>query len=332
MVGPIDPSGDSGITVSVGPTRLSLRQFQDVFAELHKANSTTSKRFTKPFIVEYSEFKNLYQRLTHTISNYSPLSAQTKVSVTHLGDDFVEFDSFEQFLSYDIGHPQAITSVSLETDFALASPIDKTKLRTYNVEIVIFSGVGRVKEALEERDQRFGLFSGFFIFPFSAIVTIKYVDYSIAVGLMAVVDNWIKSLREEEESLVYKIFSNLNLVARALVHGFILIPSAVLIGIAISAFIPFQQSTVLIVFALLLSTVLWASNTTNQIITWLQNSSYTLKAHSQIKFNAGDSKLCNWFVKKRKNSLIFRLSVFTIALINSIIVSLLAKFIVNSVT
>lgn len=229
----IDPSGDGGVSVIVGGVKLPLRQFQDLFAELGSSNDSTNRQFTKPFILNYDQLKNLYQRLSHYISNLHAVASKTSITVNHLDDDVQEFTSYEKFQLYNQNNHCPITSITLAISFVLKSPIlPAEKLREYSFEIHLNSGAARIREAEEQRKNMPDALGYRLLpyLPYTAFVTAKYVDYSIAVSMISIVEAWIKSLPEVEKIRGEKVFTSLKQPLVYLTHLIVSLSTALILA------------------------------------------------------------------------------------------------------
>lgn len=325
---PIDPSGDAGVIVRVGDREFSLREYQDLFAEITGGDSRLSRRFERPFIVRAEDLRLLYQKLYHHVSNYHPVGHTCKVVVSHRDDDLQEFKTFEAFLGYETSATSSVSGVTIEINFALVSPLDNKRTRAYKIRLFLNSQVSDLKELESERFE-FGL-----VGP-TVIASVDYYDYTVGVSCMAILEAWTRSLQTQEEGNIYRYTHKFQDILLVLFHLFFLTASSTLFFIAIGTWVvgsfevPNQADNLrnTAIFAALIISVCLALHQGTYVITRkLRSSIEYLRAHSIIVLNKQDEMLAEWYHKKRKKSAVVQSVSFGSALLYAILV----KFLVES--
>ncbi|MBX9596347.1 MAG: hypothetical protein K2X46_18415 [Roseomonas sp.] len=328
-VEPIDPNRDAGVTVRLGSTELTLRQFQDLYAELGNGGDFLSRRFQAPFIVEVDDVKNLYQKLQHLISNFQPVAVQEKMSVTHLEDDTQEFDSFTKFLGYDKNKGAPVTSINIEIGFALKSPLPPhDKIREYEVDIFLMSTMAEAKKTASNPIEDFD-YNRLMRPPFSAAIRVKYYDYSIAVACMGVAASWIDTLRLNEDLLCYKILAKYKNVSQWILH-FLTVFALVAASFVVVARVGVMETAQLpIAVSLILAVALTGNRVAFHLTTRFRSALHLWAAHSVVLLGAGDKRLQEWYDRARKRSFWSQVSTFGGALVLSVIVKMLVEFLLS---
>lgn len=328
---PLDPSGDSGITVRVGEKEFSLREYQDLFTEVTGGDNRLTRRFQRPFIFRVDDLKSLYQRLSHTISNFRPSAATCKVVVSHLEENVQEFKSFEAFLGYETSVSSAVSSVSVELHFAVQSPIDTKKTRAYSIRLFLNSQISDLKEQ-EDEPYEFGFLG------YTCTVHINYFDYAIGVSCMAIVENWTKSLATIEENKAFKVFYKYREILLVAFHTLFLTSTSILFfvicgamnaryfGLSVTSNNLMSQAVFL---AFVVTICLGLNQGTYMLTRSLRLSIGFLNAHSIILLNKSDEKLFEWYHKKRSRSVFLQSSAFVGSLLYSLAVNSLVKLLLT---
>ncbi len=326
---PLDPAGDSGVVVRVGQREFSLREYQDLFAEITGGDSRLFKRFDRPVIVKVDDLKSFYQKLSHTISNFHPVGQTCKVSVDHRDDDFQEFKSFEAFLGYETGGQSPISGVTIEINFALRSPLDTKVTRAYSVKLLLFSQVSALQEGEAEG---LSLVAG----NMSALINVNYSDYTVALSCMAICETWLKNLPITEESKIRRAFYKTKPFSLLLFHLFFLMGSASLFFLLLGQWIfgPFNSSLesgvaaqVAVFSAIVVAGTLSLHQATLSLTRYLAKSFEYLKSHSIIVLNKADEQLVKWYDKKRKNTVMAQIFAHSAALAYSLIMKVCVEYI-----
>lgn len=325
QIEPLDPARNTGVTVNVGGARLTLREFQDLYAELGNGGDNLSQRFKLPFVVQIDDLKALYQKLTHLISNFQPVATKEKISITHFEDDTQEFDSFEKFLGYDKNKGSPITSINVEISFAVKSPLSpQSKIREYEIDLFLVSTMAEAKKFSVASEEGGGL--PFMRIPFSAAVRVQYFDYSIAVACMSVVVAWIKALRQNQELRCYRWLKKTRLVSDFVVHFLVLASICGAVGAALVSYFSVESVSLVMMLGFMLAVGLTSHRLGFWMTEKLKASLALLAAHSVIELGTGDQRLKEWYESERNKS--FFNQIFTIggALVTSLVVGLTVRF------
>lgn len=322
---PLDPKRDTGITISVGSTKLTLREFQDLYAELGNGGDTLSREFGKPFIVEIDDLKSLYQKLSHLISNFGPIAVQEKITITHFEDDRQEFDSFEKFLGYDKNKGSPVSSVNLEITFALKSPLPPHhKVREYEIDIYLRSSVVDVKK-MQGRPAEETEFLRLTRPPFTGGVRVHYFDYSVAVSCMSIVAGWMNSLREGDEISCYKFLRKFQNPIQVLVHFAIIGTMCGFSAVILPPLVGLEASALLVAMAGLLAVAFAGSRIAFWLAARLRASTHMLSAHSLISLGVGDQRLATWYERERRRSVAQQIYTLGGTLASSLVVGVLVR-------
>ncbi len=326
---PLDPAGDSGVVVRVGQREFTLREYQDLFAEITGGDSRLFRRFDRPVVVKVDDLKGLYQKLSHAISNFHPVGQTCKVSVDHRDDDFQEFKSFETFLGYETSGQSPISSVTIEINFALRSPLDTKVTRAYSVKLLLLSQVSALQEGEAE---------GLNLEPgnMSALINVNYSDYTVALSCMAICETWIKNLQITEESKFRRAFYKTKPFSLVLFHLFFLMGSASLFFVLLGKWIfaPFnfslesgEAAQVAVFSAIVFAGTLSLHQATLALTRYLAKSFEYLKSHSIIVLNKSDERLVDWYDKKRKSTVITQLFAHSAALGYSLFMKVVVEYV-----
>lgn len=327
-VRPVDPSGDAGgITVTVGEHVLSLRQFQDLYAELGKSSDTIHQRVELPFNLTYDALKNLYQRLHHYLDNLSPVASKCSVTVAHLADSVQEFTSFEKFQNYDIGNTCAILSVSLEFEFVLKSPLlPDRRVREYEIEVSLNSDIAKLKRSAEEasKNPKYADLLYIPIFNAGGHIVVRYYDYAIAISIATIIDQWVKSLPQTEE---YAFESALK---RARLPLFFAIHLATVSSFAVVTVFALETtagvSSELMKVAITVAAIVTGHRVAYRITSFIDRQLAVLRRASKIMINAGDRNLSDWYETRRRRSVIAQVCSAAGALITMVASAAIAHY------
>jgi hypothetical protein len=324
---PLDPAGDSGVTVRVGEREFSLREYQDLFAEITGGDSRLFKRFDRPAIIGIDDLKALYQKLYHSISNFHPVGQTCKVVLSHLDDDLQEFKSFEAFLGYDTSSQSSISTLTVEINFALRSPLDTKVTRAYSIKLFFVSQISGLKENEDEQIE-IGLGS------LSALFTINYADYAVALSCMGVCESWMKNLRLNEESKIHRFLFDYKRYFLFSFHLFFLLGSSTLffvlfgrwiLGSFDAAFAAQDAHRIAVFCAVIIAVILALNQATISITRSLSRMFEYLRAHSAIVMNKADERLMEWYERKRKRSFLTQACSLIAALIYAVLVKLIVE-------
>lgn len=326
---PLDPSGDSGVSVLLGDTRLSLKQFQDMYAELGRSSDRLHKGIRAPFVLEYDDLKNLNQRLQHFISHLHVVSSKLKIDINHLGDDVREFDSFEKFMTYDRATISPIKSILYELTFALPSALGlENRIREYTVGILFSSNVAELKENSEDPNTE-DVKNEFGFVEMTAFCNVKYYDYAVAVSCMSIITDWFKGLQVFSDSSIQKFLFRHRKNAMYAFHTLMIIPLMVSFALVWNSFFAENLQNAVVAGAIIAGLASSLHRIFHHLSLRLNSEIIKTCAHSIIAFNAGDKRLREWYENKRERFILVYMSKFIGAVLWAVSIGVIVRLILK---
>lgn len=187
-----DPQ-DNEAKVDVGNGSLvSMQTVQHIYNEITGRSEELSRNYRINHCTTYDDIKQLYIKIIQTQEQYNIVSNNCSVTLYHLDDQKQVFSSFERFELYDRTTISPVENIRIEFNFLLLLPKQR-KPQSYQIEINIQSRVTISKRIKQESSIHSDFLLGI-IQDRTAMVEIRYIDYTVARTFQVAIDSWFKGL------------------------------------------------------------------------------------------------------------------------------------------
>ena len=326
---PID-GGTSGDLAVVGEgtpneSRVSLQVLQNIYHELTGKSEDVSKNYDDPFQTSLSDLEQLDYRIAQCCEQYNIRAANCSVKVFYVNDTQETFSSFERFSGFNAGTTSAVESVLIRYNFLIILPkVDKPQSYTLSVRMASRIAIEkqmrgnmpfRMPKILRTMGNR------------TAVVSVKYVDYSVARSLLNTVDHWLDGLPKASTPKVWKLVTARSHYLPLFSRYFVGAVVAFLIYGSADTFLPESSSLKDLGVYILWSFVglFFAYKLADHIGNAAEDSLDNWSALSYLSLTAGDKNLINSAQNTNRVSTLLAVCKFGGALL----VSLAAKIIVG---
>lgn len=233
-----DSSGDMAVFGEGTPNeaRIGIQQIQSNYHDLTGKTEDVSKFYDDPFQIILGDLEQLNHRIIQCTEQYNIKAINCSVKVFYVNDTQETFSSFGRFAGFNAGSVSAVESVLINYNFLILLPkVERTQAYTISVRLA-----SRVSIEKQMRDTM----------PFempkifrtmgnrTAVVNVKYVDYSVARSLLNTVDLRAQGLPRARVSKYWKFIVRrshfLPVLARYLV-GFAVV---MLVYRSLNVFVP----------------------------------------------------------------------------------------------
>jgi len=203
---PLNSQGTGDVAVigegTENESRLSIQVLQGIYHELTGKSEDVSKSYEEPFQADLEDFRQLDHRIKQCCEQYNIQASNCSVKVFYVDDTAETFSSFERFNAFNAGSTSPVESVLLTYNFLIVLP-KVEKPQSYTLTIRLASKIAaeeqmrervvfQLPKVLKTMGQR------------TAIVDVKYVDYSVARSLLNTVDQWFNGLPKETTPKFWK--------------------------------------------------------------------------------------------------------------------------------
>lgn len=325
----IDPgaSGDLAVVGEGTPneTRVSIQTLQGIYHELTGKTEDVSKSYDQPFQTDLADFQQLNHRVVQCCEQYHVRAANCSVKVFYVNDTQETFSSFERFAGFNAGTTSAVESVLVTYNFLIVLP-KVEKPQSYTVSVRLASRIAvewQMRENMPFHMPKILRTMG----NRTAVVTVKYVDYSVARSLLNTVDQWFDGLSKASTSKAWRYIIKrshfLPIISRYTVGAAV----AYLIFASSGHFLPVNASLhQLAVFVLWAFVGLFASyRLAHHLGSTAEDSLDRWSPLAYLSLTAGDRNLIREASGANRFNSIIALGKF----VGALLVSLVAKFIVT---
>ncbi|NIK10459.1 hypothetical protein FHY11_004012 [Xanthomonas arboricola] len=200
-------SGASGDLAVVGEgtpneTKVSIQLLQGIYHELTGKTEDVSKSYNEPFQTILSDFEQLNFRIAQCCEQYNVKALNCSVKVYYVNDTQETYSSFERFASFNAGTTSAVESVLLTYNFLIVLPkVEKPQGYTISVRLASRIAVeSQMRENMPFHMPKILRTMG----NRTAVVNVKYIDYSVARSLLNTADQWFEGLAKGDTSKLWK--------------------------------------------------------------------------------------------------------------------------------
>lgn len=322
-------SGDMAVIGEGTPDRtpVSIQVLQQIYHELTGKSEEVSKSYDEAFHINANDFKQLNHKIGQTCEQYNIQAENCSVKVFYINDTKDTFSSFARFEAFNAGSSNAIESVLLTYNFLIILP-KVSEPQSYTVTIRVTSPVAI------QRKMRTQFFSMPKIFKLmggarTAVVSIKYVDYSVARTVLNTIDEWFIALPQSRPGMLMKFLRRhtdyFRLIARYLAG---LVAATVIVG-NISVLLPTSPSLPDLAKFLILTfvSIFAAYKLADHVASAAEDSLDCMTDISYICITDGDKKELELAKDRNRSSLIWG----TGKLVLSLLVSVASKLIVVAI-
>lgn len=171
---------------------ISMQTMQHIYNEITGRSEELSRYYSQSHCITYEDIKQLNAKIVQLYEQYHIQARNCAVTLYHLDDQKQIFSSFERFELFDRTTLSPVENIRLEYNFLIVLPIVNSPQK-YEIEINIQS-----RATMLEREKKENPFRSEFFFSLfgqrTALVEIKYIDYTVARNFQIAIDGWFKGL------------------------------------------------------------------------------------------------------------------------------------------
>lgn len=165
---------------------------QGIYNELTGKTETVKKTYKKLFRIEFVDIEQLHKKIGQACEQFHIKASSHSISVYYLDNTKEDFTSFDRFRLHCGASASAVESVYLKYNFLIVLP-QAQKPQSYTVSVRLVSQI-TVSKSMDDdflgSPPRFLKLMG----QYTAIATVRYVDYAVARNFMTLFDDWFKGL------------------------------------------------------------------------------------------------------------------------------------------
>jgi hypothetical protein len=179
--------------VTVGETRITLQQLQQIHSELTGNTESITKYYEEPILASAHDIEQLYHYITQTLEQYNAVSSNCSFIIYYAKNTKDTFTSFDRFKLQASGGSSPVESVLIKYEFLILLP-NLQKSQSYSISVRAVSRF--VMEDKIRKDLNVNSLSRMFRVMSSktVIVDISYVDYAVARTFVSAIDDWFKTV------------------------------------------------------------------------------------------------------------------------------------------
>jgi hypothetical protein len=188
------PSGDVAIIGERGGEgqEVSMKALQDIYNELTGKSEELVKQYSTPFVIHFSDLEQLNHKMVQSMEQYQVEGMNCSVHVYQQDDTKEVFSSFERFRIYNKSSTSPVESVLVKYNFMIILPRTR-RPQTYTISVRV---VSRITMRRSLREQFTAIPGPVFISGPTGVVSVDYVDYTVARNFLNVVEGWFETLDE----------------------------------------------------------------------------------------------------------------------------------------
>lgn len=188
----LQSSGKINTIVTVGEdNQVSMQLLQDIYNEITGKTEKLTKRIRTNHQSTFDDICQLNMKITQLYEQYQIVSSNCTVTLFHISDAKEKFSSFKRFKVHDSTSLSAVENIRLKYSFLIVLP--KTKRpQSYDIEIDISS-----RAAIHQRSElETGISKRLMLFfaPWTGLIEIEYVDYTVARNFLVAIEHWFNAL------------------------------------------------------------------------------------------------------------------------------------------
>jgi len=187
-----DPQNNDTLVDVGNGSLVSMQTVQHIYNEITGRSEELSRNYKINHCTTYDDIKQLYIKIIQLCEQYNIVSKNCSVTLYHLDDQKQVFSSFERFELYDRTTLSPVENIRIEFNFLILLPQQK-KPQSYQIEINVQSRATIAKRIKQESS-----FHSDFLFGIiqdrTAMVEIRYIDYTVARTFQVAIDGWFKGL------------------------------------------------------------------------------------------------------------------------------------------
>lgn len=201
---------------------ISFQLAQDFYNEITGKSERLTENIQSSFVLTLSDVEQLHHRLIQSTEQYNIASQNVTFSVSYVGDSSERFSSLER-LKLHAGHKGlAIEEVDVVYNLLLILP--KTRRpQEYKISITLVSRVAKIEGMRDEFDS-FTFSIPLFRFERlkTGIVTIDFVDITVANSFLSTIKTWAEGLETTKTNPVLKLLRTKSRYAPTILkYGFL---------------------------------------------------------------------------------------------------------------
>lgn len=193
-------SGDVAVIGEGSPNAMpvSMKVVQSIFHELTGKVEEMSKSFSDTFRIEFVDLEQLNFKILQCCEQYDVRADNFSAKIFYINDTADTFTSFDKFRVFNSSSYSSVESVLLTYSILILLPKIRSP-QNYTITIRLASKVAISNKMSKEAYPmpnwilRMGRAN-------IAVVSIKYVDYSVARNILTTVDDWMKSVKKSPTS------------------------------------------------------------------------------------------------------------------------------------
>ena len=190
-----DNSGDIILGDESAQKAISFQLAQAFYNEITGKSEQLNEEFFVSFILTFDNIKQLHNRITQSIVQYNAKAANASFAVKYLNDSSERFSSIERFELHATEKGIPVEEIDISYNLLFVLP-QTNKPQEYKINIRLMSRIAKIESMKDEIE-------GFpFVIPYSQFekkftcrVSISFIDVTVAISLMAVINNWVGSLQ-----------------------------------------------------------------------------------------------------------------------------------------
>ncbi|MDB5800794.1 MAG: hypothetical protein JWL63_1733 [Rhodocyclales bacterium] len=171
---------------------VSMQTVQHIYNEITGRAEELSRSYTINHCTSFEDIKQLNVKICQLYEQYNIVSKNCSITLYHLDDQKQVFSSFERFELYDRTTLSPVDNIRLVYNFLIVLP-QLNKPQSYQIELNIQSRASISKRLKQESSIHSEFLFGMFE-ERTALVEIKYIDYTVARNFQVAIDGWFKGL------------------------------------------------------------------------------------------------------------------------------------------
>lgn len=304
-------------SLSVGDgTKDIFEMFFSIYEKVNAKNQETSKTYNNNLMIKFSDIKELHDKNMQTIRTLRPAKGfiGVRIVVSHNEGESEKFNSFEEFSTYNITSPNAISNILMIYNFTSCNDAEQT-FETYKIKNQIHSRVAHLQQIEKEAPPFMPKAILANIVTPTAHISVEYTDYVKARTFTAMFDEWIKGCDETKHSdwvRTCKKFSYLiPRFGRFLIYA--IIAYSTIKAIDYKVILPQFYVSFLIAYSAIFMII---SGVCESLFKKMESAIDSYLPLAYLDINKGDKKLISEYANRNKKSIILVIAGFlgTIAL------------------
>ena len=189
---------DSRTTLTLIDEEIPFGAYQAIYHKLTKKTEERSKVYRDAFEITFEDIKNLNDRISQAIKQYSVKSSRCQVSHALRDDMSHEYSSFEKFKFANLSTRSCTKIINYEFDFLIIidpeHPSAPEVAQRFKIDIKID------QDFIDKDDFNAPSFIRGMFIGRNIEFSIEYSDFSVSEAIYAIVDGWVRSLPKKDIS------------------------------------------------------------------------------------------------------------------------------------